>query len=96
MVKRIRPVLAVMVVMVAILAFASSTAFAGHAHYLDTPGTCVEDIASGQTSQTSGSGAHKFHENVHKGPSDDPATPGEFAFAQGGQVEVGKGSCPPE
>ncbi|MDP9369537.1 MAG: hypothetical protein M3Q03_14880 [Chloroflexota bacterium] len=28
------------------------SALAGHDHYLVTPGTCVEDIASGQTSQT--------------------------------------------
>ena len=71
-------------------------AFAAHEHYLVTLGTCVGDIASGQTSQTSGGGYHKFHENVHKGPSGDPATPGEFAFQnESNPVSVGKGACPP-
>ncbi|MDP9357861.1 MAG: hypothetical protein M3Q71_24340 [Chloroflexota bacterium] len=52
-----------------------SAALAAHDHYLVTPGTCVEDIASGQTSQTSGGGGHQFHDNVHLG------TPGMEAFA---------------
>ncbi len=52
-----------------------SAALAAHDHYLVTPGTCVEDIASGQTSQTSGGGVHQFHDNVHLG------TPGMEAFA---------------
>ncbi len=51
-----------------------SPASAHHDHYLVTPGTCVEDIASGQTSQTSGGGAHQFHDNVHTG------TPGMYAL----------------
>ncbi len=50
------------------------SALAAHDHDLVTPGTCVEDIASGQTSQTSGDGAHQFHDNVHLG------TPGMEAF----------------
>ncbi len=65
-------------------------AAAGHDHYLTTPGTCVEDIAYGQTSQTSGGGAHQFHENVHKG------TPGMKAFTNpNNPVEIYKGeTCP--
>jgi len=73
-------------------------AFAGHAHYLDTQrGTCVEDVARGQTriSDEDHGGYHRFHENVHKGTSEDPATPGEFAFAQDSNpVSVNKGTCP--
>jgi len=60
--------------MMAATMVASGSAFAAHDHYLVTPGTCVEDIASGQTSQTSGGGAHRFHDNVHLG------TPGTFAW----------------
>jgi hypothetical protein len=37
---------------------------------LETPGTTVVDIAQGQTSQESGSGCHRFHENVHLGAAD--------------------------
>ena len=48
---------------------------AGHDHYLTTPGTCVEDIGQGQTAQTSGGGAHRFHDNIHLGQ------PGTVAFA---------------
>ncbi len=52
-----------------------SPASASHDHYLVTPGTCVEDIASGQTSQgPSEGGYHQFHEQVHFG------TAGEFAL----------------
>jgi hypothetical protein len=54
----------------------ASPALAGHEHFLITPGICVEDIARGQTSQTSGGGFHQFHENVHIG------TPGTFAMTQ--------------
>ncbi len=68
-----------------ILLFASAavvatTAFAGpalasHDHYLVTPGTCVGDIAKGQTAKGEGEGGyHKYHENVHLG------TPGAQAF----------------
>ena len=62
---------------------------ASHEHWLDTPGTCVADIASGQTAQGPGEGGyHQFHENVHLG------TPGTEAFANPhNPVEVGKGSC---
>ena len=41
-------------------------ALATHEHWLVTPGTTVEDIASGQTSND-GNGCHKFHDHVHKG-----------------------------
>ncbi len=52
-----------------------SPAAASHEHYLVTPGTCVEDIASGQTSQgPSEGGFHQFHDNVHMG------TPGMYAL----------------
>ena len=58
----------------AMLAF-SGPAFASHEHYLVTPGTCVDDIASGQTSKgPEAGGYHKFHENVHLG------VPGMMAF----------------
>lgn len=65
-------------------------ALAGHAHWIDTPGTCLEDVGSGQTSisDPSHGGYHRFHDNVHLG------VPGTFAFDQGGQVSVGKGTCP--
>lgn len=36
--------------------------FANHPHYLQTPGTRVDDIAHGQTSKDEGeSGYHQFH-----------------------------------
>ena len=65
-------------------------AFADHQHFVSTPDTCVEDIASGQTSKGLGApGYHKFHENVHLG------TLGEAAFANGANpVSVGIGTCP--
>ncbi len=73
--KRIILLATVALVMAAMMvAMAAPAAFAAHDHYLVTPGNCVEDIASGQTSQTSGGGAHKFHDNVHLG------TPGMFAL----------------
>ena len=64
-------------------------AVAAHKHYLQTPGTCVVDIASGQTSQAAGGGYHQFHENVHIGTAGTAlaSTP----------VSVGKsdtGTCP--
>ncbi len=65
-------------------------AFAGHKHYLQTPGTCVVDIASGQTSQSDGGGFHRFHANVHTGTAGT-------ALTETGQVTVGKsatGQCP--
>ena len=62
---------------------------ANHPHYLQTPGTCVEDIAGGQTAKGPGEGGyHQFHNNVHLGQ------PGTDAFSEGGQVAVGKGDCP--
>ncbi len=81
--KRIRLVLAVAVAMAMIVA-ASSVALAAHQHNLSTPGTCVEDIARGQTDKTAEEpGGHQFHSNVHKG------TPGESAFDQQDKVAVG-------
>ena len=72
--KRIVLMVTVAVVMAAMVVL-SGPAFASHEHYLVTPGTCVEDIASGQTSKGPGEGGyHKFHENVHLG------TPGMVAF----------------
>ena len=67
-------IVAVLAVMASSLTF-SGRAFASHEHYLVTPGTCVGDIASGQTENGPGEGGyHKFHENVHLG------TPGMMAF----------------
>lgn len=65
------------------------SASADHEHWLQTPGTCVEDIASGQTSKlATDPGGHKFHDNVHMGQ------PGTAAFGNG-PVTVGKGAtCP--
>ncbi|HEV2126450.1 MAG TPA: hypothetical protein VGW38_27140 [Chloroflexota bacterium] len=70
------------------IGFAGPT-LAAHEHWLQTPGTCVEDIASGQTSKaTTEPGGHKFHEQVHLG------MPGETAFAnEANPVSVGKGNC---
>lgn len=82
--RRIVLLFTVVAVMAAMLAVAGP-ALADHEHYLATPGTTVEGIGSGQTEKCSDEpGGHKFHDNVHTG------TPGKFAFAQGGQVEVGK------
>ncbi len=54
----------------------AAPASASHDHYLVTPGTCVVDIARGQTEKGPGEGGyHQFHENVHLG------TPGMEAFA---------------
>jgi hypothetical protein len=96
-VRRIVRLFAVATVIGAMMAL-SGPAFAEHAHYLDTQqGTCVEDIARGQTaiSDEDHGGYHRFHENVHKGPSGDPATPGEFAFAkESNPVSVNRGTCP--
>jgi len=67
----------------------STPASASHDHWLQTPGTCVEDIARGQTAKSeSDGGYHRFHENVHLGQ------PGESAFGNG-PVGVGRGAtCP--
>lgn len=76
----------------ALMLSSSAIAVAGHTHWLLTPGRCVLDIASGQTSQSDpdAGGYHRFHVNVHTG------TPGEFAFAQpNNPVSVGRnGACP--
>lgn len=87
-VRRLALILAV--VAVTVTAIFSAPAFASHQHYLLTPGTCVEDVASGQTSKGEGEGGyHKFHDNVHKGQ------PGMAAFENSNNpVGVDKGSCP--
>ena len=58
-----------LVVAMVALAFVPGVAFAGHEHFLVTPGTCVEDIARGQTSNSDleHGGYHQFHDNVHLG-----------------------------
>lgn len=72
-----------------LLVSSATPALASHEHWLETPGTCVEDIARGQTDKEDGEGGyHRFHENVHLGQ------PGMVAF-ENGPVSVGKGeSCP--
>ena len=87
--RRIVFVVAVMTIMAASAVF-SAPAFASHEHYLQTPGTCVEDVAGGQTAKDEGEGGyHKFHDNVHKGQ------PGMVAFENpNNPVAVDKGSCP--
>ena len=65
-------------------------AAAGHLHWLQTPGTCVTNIASGQTAQTDGGGFHQFHSNVHIGTAGT-------ALASTGNIAIGKsgtGACP--
>ncbi len=70
-------------------ALGASPAAASHPHYLVTPGSCVEDIADGQTSQSAiDGGYHQFHDNVHKG------APGTVAFGnEHNPVSVDKGTC---
>ena len=90
MVRFFRLIIA-MTVVVALFAFASP-ALAEHEHWLQTPGTCVVNIASGQTSidDPDHGGYHRFHVNVHTGK------PGTSAFGNpNNPVSVGKGSaCP--
>ena len=47
----------------------TGTASAVHEHFLVTPGTCVENIARGQTAiaPDENGGFHRFHVNVHQG-----------------------------
>jgi hypothetical protein len=84
--------LATMMLGAAALAFGSpGTAHAEHEHWLLTPGTCVQDLGSGQTSidDPGHGGYHRFHLNVHLG------VPGLEAFANSSNpVSVGKGICP--
>ena len=89
--RRIVLVVMLAAIMAASVVF-SAPAFASHEHYLLTPGTCVEDVASGQTSKGPGEGGyHKFHDNVHKGQPD------MVAFENpNNPVSVDKGSCPNE
>lgn len=77
---------------VALSIVAAEPASASHEHYLFTPGTCVGDMARGQTRKGPDEGGyHKFHENVHKGQ------PGTEAFNNADNpVSVDKGSCPAE
>lgn len=60
------------------------TAFADHEHFLVTPGTCVENIAHGQTaiSDSEHGGYHRFHYNVHTG------VPGNGPLNKAGQAPV--------
>ena len=85
-----RKVILTSAVVAALMLSSSAIAVADHTHWLLTPGTCVLDLASGQTSQSDGGGFHRFHVNVHLG------TPGTFAFAQpNNPVSVGRnGACP--
>lgn len=67
------------------------SARAEHGHWLLTPGTCVENMGSGQTSidDPDHGGYHQFHANVHLG------VPGLNAFANASNpISVGKGTCP--
>ena len=88
--RRIISILTVAAVMALMLVVSAVPAFASHEHYLLTPGTCVEDVASGQTDKGSGEGGYQqFHDNVHKGQ------PGLEAFEnENNPVSVDKGSCP--
>ena len=73
-----------------LLAALALPASAGHLHWLQTPGTCVTNIASGQTAQTDGGGFHQFHNNVHIGTAGT-------ALAGTGNISIGKsdtGACP--
>jgi hypothetical protein len=83
-------VVAATAVMAASAAYSASAAFASHEHYLLTPGTCVGDVASGQTSRGPGEGGyHKFHDHVHKGQ------PGVGAFEnRHNPVVLDKETCP--
>jgi hypothetical protein len=87
--RRIVLIVMVAAIMAASVAF-SAPAFASHEHYLLTPGTCVEDLAGGQTAKGPGEGGyHRFHGNVHKG------RPGTTAFENiDNPIGVDKGSCP--
>ena len=60
--------LAVVMLLVGALAFAGP-ASAEHDHWLETPGTLIGDIGSGQTaiSDSEHGGYHRFHNNVHTG-----------------------------
>lgn len=48
------------------LVLAATPAAADHDHHLVTPGTCVTDVADGQTSKDGDEpGGHVFHGHVH-------------------------------
>ncbi len=50
----------------ACLVLGASPAAAHHEHHVVTPGTCVTDVASGQTSKHADEpGGHVFHTRVH-------------------------------
>ncbi len=87
---RVRQRFGVLAAAAALLFGGTTAAFANHDHYLVTPGTCVADVARGQTAKAEGEGGgHQFHNNVHLG------TPGTTAFAnENNPVSVGKGACP--
>jgi hypothetical protein len=70
------------------LATTALPAAASHAHYIVTPGGCVEDVASGQTSKDEGEpGGHVFHKKVHHRHQNDGTT---LADLTGGRVTVYK------
>jgi hypothetical protein len=88
--RRIISVLTVALVVAMVMAVGAVPALADHEHHLLPPGTCVEDVASGQTAKGPGEGGyHAFHDNVHKGQ------PGTAAFENpNNPVSVDKGTCP--
>ncbi len=68
----------------------AAPAAASHDHYLSTPGTCIGDVAHGQTDKGLGEGGyHQFHDHVHK---DQPGT--TALVNPHNPVAVDKGSCP--
>jgi hypothetical protein len=68
-----------------------ASALAGHPHRIQTPGTCVENAARGQTQIDTAdhAGYHRFHDNVHKGQG---AVDG--VMERSGNVTIHVGPCP--
>lgn len=60
---------AVLMASLVLMAALATPAFGAHGHFLETPGTTVDDIASGQTAiaEEDHGGYHRFHLNVHIG-----------------------------
>jgi hypothetical protein len=70
------------------LATTTLPAAASHAHYIVTPGGCVEDVASGQTSKGADEPAgHVFHDKVHHRHGSNGTS---LADLTGGRVTVYK------
>src|SRR5688500_17951632 len=80
---------AVLITVLASFVLFAGQAAAEHEHWIQTPGTCVENVARGQTAKAeSEPGGHQFHYQVHLGQ------PGSTAFGNT-PVSVGKGTtCP--